>query len=582
MESLPETTRSERDSLLGREITPGDTLTHRSTGSIFSSWSAFGESLRRPGSWRPLSWRPLIASRHTLGLVVTVFVLLGVACSVSWISRSFGTDDDDLNLNPVEYDKFVQAMYELEQRIQGNLVWPSDGAVFVNASHVWNQCFRGQPPAVVIEVADEADVQIALPVLGDIQKNFSIPFRIRSGGHSYAGWSTVPNGIILSLSSLSHLDFQLDDSEETAIVSVGPAVRARDILEQVVVKHGFGSVIGSCPDVAEGGYTLGGGQGGLARAYGLAIDSLKEARVVLADGKVVTTSATEHPDLFWALRGAGQGNFGVVTEMKFTYYPTNKSMLLVKGTIPLHLAYEFLTKFGTSNPPVWAGASFQNVHMQDVGVSNLPLFATLWWNGDDMLQGQTFWNTTLRRLLPSEVVDAFTFETIPWYDLSTQDFSANEELRVRVYNGFLYPKHNTPSTWQYIMDHLWIIAQQTEYGSIVFEYWGGNSTFNAMAPNATAFYWRDAVYNVRLEMLVPADLGPEEFESQQSLFDSQWVFVQPYLTGSYANYPQASLDHPSQTTYGGNLQRLKQIKRQYDPANVFRHPHGIPLSDKVS
>ena len=140
---------------------------------------------------------------------------------VSWLSREAASETVKDDASAVEPSAaFVHAMQALESRIQGHLVWPWD-ASFGNASHVWNQCFVEQPPAVVLEVATEADVQIAVPFLAAIQRNFSVPFRIRSGGHSYAGWSAVPHGVILSLSSLNHLNFQpLDDG--TAIVMFPP------------------------------------------------------------------------------------------------------------------------------------------------------------------------------------------------------------------------------------------------------------------------------------------------------------------------------------------------------------------------
>ena len=140
-------------------------------------------------------------------------------------------------------------MQTLGDRIEGHLVWPTDGPAFDNASYVWNQCFREQPPAVVVEVASEDDVRIVVPFLHEIDQNFSVPFRIRSGGHSYAGWSTIPDGIILSLSSLNHLHFEPDDNtdERTATITAGPSVRTLDILQQIWLPRGYGSVFGSCP-----------------------------------------------------------------------------------------------------------------------------------------------------------------------------------------------------------------------------------------------------------------------------------------------------------------------------------------------
>ena len=150
-------------------------------------------------------------------------------------------------------------------------------------------------------------------------------------------------------------------------------------------------------------------------------------------------------------------------------------------------------------------------------------------------------------------------------------------MRIRVYNGLLYPQENTPEVWRFINDHLWTVCQQSTYAGAYIELWGGNSAFNAVASNETAFYWREALYLISLEILMPADLGPDEFISLQALFDSQWVFIEPYLKGSYTNYAQASLEHSAHRMFGKNLPRLQLVKGKYDPENVFHHPHSIPL-----
>ena len=159
----------------------------------------------------------------------------------------------------------------------------------------------------------------------------------------------------MSLDNLRQLSFRQSDGDgdDTAIVTAGPAVRDGDILQHILLERGYASVIGTCPDVALGGYTLGGGQGGLTRLYGLAIDTLLSARIVLA-------TPADHAVLFWALRGAGQQNFGVVTQLEYTYYPTQDDAFIVAaGEVPVHLVPYFLSSLGRDEPPRQASAAFK-------------------------------------------------------------------------------------------------------------------------------------------------------------------------------------------------------------------------------
>ena len=132
------------------------------------------------------------------------------------------------------------------------------------------------------------------------------------------------------------------------VASLGPAVRVQDILQGVHRKYNYSSVIGMCRTVAVGGYSLGGGQGLLARRYGLGADNVVGTRLVLANGTridVTTTADTyddpsrnqkhNRPDILWALRGAGQNNFGVVTEIRYKFYPSQDEQVFLNTMIPM-------------------------------------------------------------------------------------------------------------------------------------------------------------------------------------------------------------------------------------------------------
>lgn len=198
----------------------------------------------------------------------------------------------------IEFDR-------LSRRIDGRLITPSDDD-YASSSRLFYPMVTGKPAAVV-RVASATDVSA---VIGEAASR-GLELAVRSGGHSLAGHSTVDDGIVIDVRDLNTLE--IDTASRTAWA--GSGLTAVDFTLGAA-KHGLGVGFGDTGSVGIGGITLGGGVGFLVRRYGLTIDSLLAAEVVTADGQILRTGAESHPDLFWALRGGG-GNFGVVTRFKF-------------------------------------------------------------------------------------------------------------------------------------------------------------------------------------------------------------------------------------------------------------------------
>jgi FAD binding domain-containing protein/berberine-like enzyme len=158
-------------------------------------------------------------------------------------------------------------------------------------------------PALIVHATDADDVVAAVK----FAREQKLPLAIRGGGHSYAGYNSCDRGLVIDLSGLRNIAVHA----ERGIVRVGGGALS-GVLEQETAKSGYATVLGQCPSVGVGGFLLGGGVGPLMSRYGLGCDNVLAAEVVLADGRVITASASEHPDLYWAIRGGG-GNFGVVT-----------------------------------------------------------------------------------------------------------------------------------------------------------------------------------------------------------------------------------------------------------------------------
>ncbi|GAA3228661.1 hypothetical protein GCM10020256_41050 [Streptomyces thermocoprophilus] len=202
----------------------------------------------------------------------------------------------------------------LARELDGTLVRPGD-AEWKTARQLYNTRFDSLKPAAVAYVRHADDIRTALAYA----RAHRVGVAIRNGGHSYAGWSSGDDRLIVDVSALS----TVRASGTSAVVGAG--AKLIDVYRALAAK-GTTIPAGSCPTVGVSGLTLGGGHGVVSRAYGLTCDSLTAASIVTADGRQLTVDAKNHQDLFWALRGAGNGNFGVVTELHFRTHPAPQAV----------------------------------------------------------------------------------------------------------------------------------------------------------------------------------------------------------------------------------------------------------------
>ena len=183
---------------------------------------------------------------------------------------------------------------------------PAPGAI-AKASEVYNLRYNGAHPLAIVQAKDGDDVKAAVKWAG----KRDVRVLPRSGGHSYAGYSTGDGVLVIDLSNLHSIDFH----RSSGTVEIEPGAQLIDVYLKLA-KHGVTIPAGSCPSVGIGGHALGGGMGLAGRSFGLTCDNLREVAVVTANGERVVANAHQHPDLFWASRGGGGGNFGVTTKLR--------------------------------------------------------------------------------------------------------------------------------------------------------------------------------------------------------------------------------------------------------------------------
>jgi FAD/FMN-containing dehydrogenase len=217
--------------------------------------------------------------------------------------------------------------------VEGEVIVPGD-ATYETARQVWN-AMVDRRPAVIVRCAGAADVP---PVIAYAREH-DLDLSIRGGGHNIAGSAVCDGGVVMDLSRMT--DVAVDASRQLASVQPGATLAHVDAATQV---HGLATPLGINSTTGVAGLTLGGGFGWLTRKYGMTIDNLVAADIVTADGRQLTASARQNPDLFWAIRGGG-GNFGVVTRFEFGLHPVGPEIVAGLLVFPYEQAGDVLRQY---------------------------------------------------------------------------------------------------------------------------------------------------------------------------------------------------------------------------------------------
>ncbi|HTP05135.1 MAG TPA: FAD-binding oxidoreductase [Nitrospirota bacterium] len=222
---------------------------------------------------------------------------------------------------------------ELKNSFSGEILLPTDGA-YEGARKIWNAMID-RHPALIARCVTTSDAVHAV----NFARDNGLVLAVRGGGHNIAGNAVCDDGLMIDLSLMKSV--QLDPNTRRATVEPGCTLADFDAASQV---HGLATPLGINSTTGVAGLTLGGGFGWLSRKYGMTIDNLESAEVVTAAGEVLHASATEHPDLFWGLRGGG-GNFGIVTSFEFQLHPVGPDVLSGLIIFPFDQAKSVLTQF---------------------------------------------------------------------------------------------------------------------------------------------------------------------------------------------------------------------------------------------
>jgi len=438
--------------------------------------------------------------------------------------------------------------------LRGTLVRPDDAA-FEEDRLVWNMAGQGTPMAIV-RAADSGDVATAI----EFARSNDFEIAVRSGGHSLAGHSSGDGVLVIDMRDLRGLHID----PERRLAWAGAGLTASEYTEAAAA-HGLATPFGDTGSVGIAGLTLGGGIGWLARKHGLAIDALVEAQVVTANGEVVTASETEHPDLFWAIRGGG-GNFGVVTRFTYRLYPVEQILGgalflpptrdVLRSLVPVAAsAPEELTTIGfiMPIPPV------PFVAEEHHGKPSLVLMFV--YAGDPQ--------AGLEAIAPFRAAAApFGEAVMPMPYPGIYDFTAEGATRHASTTRSVFMDVLDDASVDAIVDALAIAPPMSMIQIRVF---GG--AMARVPADATAFAHRAASVMVSI---MSGFMEPEMEEAATAWNRSLFAVLEPKATGVYANFLEDEGDERIRVAYpAASYERLARIKRRYDPANLFHRNQNI-------
>ncbi len=451
----------------------------------------------------------------------------------------------------------------LEQAIRGPVLRPGQRG-FANAAHVYNMRFDGILPEAVARPLDAADVAATVRFTAA----HGTEVRARSGGHSYAGYSTLEHGIVLDLRRLNTITV----NRAAGTATVGAGAQLIDVYAALAA-HGATIPAGSCPSVGVAGVTLGGGVGLAGRAFGLTTDHLIAAQIVTADGRLRAVDRRSDPDLLWALRGGGGGNFGVVTALTFSLRALPASAAPFFVSFPWDAASEALAAWIGWAPhadprltsifhlTAAAGATGAQVTGQFLGNEALlaPLLAPL-------------------RAVPGAVIATGEQPYLPLQLLWAGCLHLSQAAchTVGAATGGQLPRDSFTAASDYLSRPLPTAAtailtgalerraSQPGHAAILFDAYGG--AINRVAPDATAFVHRDML--CCLQYL--------SYEAEPGWPAGVSRAMRPYASGqAYQNYIDVSRPNWPSAYYGANYARLREVRRAVDPDRYFRFAQAI-------
>ncbi|MEU4295098.1 FAD-binding oxidoreductase [Kribbella sp. NPDC026596] len=424
------------------------------------------------------------------------------------------------------------------------------------AVRIWNASVDRRP-SIVVRCASDGDVVAALV----FAQRESLEVSVRGGGHNYAGFALTDGGLMIDLTPMKTVT--VDADARTAKCGGGTTWGELDAATQ---GHGLAVTGGFVSTTGVAGLTLGGGIGWLVRAAGLSCDNLVAARVVTADGRVLTADAEVNPDLFWAIRGGG-GNFGVVTEFEFALHAVGPMVQFAlflfspdQGGDLFRFARDYVRDLPADCGVLLAGLSAPSAPFVPAELHFQPAYGLLVVGLGDEASHARLIAPISQALEP--MVQMVT--PIPYAGLQ-QMFDESAPWGMHSYEKAVYLDELTDGAIEVILEHQG--KKMSPLSFVPIFVLGGR--YGATDPDSSAFGGgRGIGYVVNISATTPS---PDDLPAEREWVRNYWSALVPHAVGvgSYVNFMTDPDPERIRNTYGDKYTRLQQVKATYDPNNVF-------------
>jgi len=438
-------------------------------------------------------------------------------------------------------------------KLTGTVIYPNDPE-YQQARMNWNP-FTNAFPIVFVFAQQKEDVANAVRWA----RENKVPIRMRSGRHALAkDFSQTNGGIVIDTSQMRNV--RLDKTQGIATVEagirVGPLVKML-ALEGILAPFGDSSTVGI------GGISTGGGITVIQRTTGVISDNILAATVVDANGEILCVSETENPDLLWAIRGGGGGNFGIITSYTFKIRPAPFKVGIFQIIWPWEQLERVIDVWQRWSPTVdeRLGTILEITPKTDGVLRSQGIFLGPKAELENLITTLTDVGSPIKVFIDEVTL----LEAIEFWAPAESLFDTQNTSWSSTWVEQILPPEAIEAIRSFLEK-----AKGSESG---FFFLNSGGAMNRVPPKDTAFFWRNTKYYMEWNAA-----WTEESETQKNikLVEQTRIQLQPFVTGSYVNVPDLNIKNYGQEYYGDNFTRLQKVKAQYDPENVFNFVQSIP------
>jgi FAD/FMN-containing dehydrogenase len=514
-----------------------------------------GDMSREGSAQRPVDRREFLRRTGTIGLAAAM------AGQVGWLTAC--DDDGQVSAASEKRSPSDRAWGQLAAMLAGTLILPGDKA-YPTTALPSNLVYSDVRPPGIVQPANATDVSRTVRWARDER----IPTVARSGGHSYAGYSTTATGVVVDLSTLATIDLDPD----AGIATIGAGAALGDV-DDATTPAGFVVPAGRCRPVGIAGLLLGGGFGFNSRSFGLTSDNLVSTDLVTADGEHVTVDGDAHPDLFWAIRGGGGGNFGINTTFRVRAHP-----------VAAAASYSLTWTDPDAFAPAWSALQDLTAGAPDSFSLHLGITVQRPSSGSPgtavQVIGQYLGTADELRQILAPAFDAATpaSATVQDGDLaSATTFLSEAGTPDAFLTKSAFCDAIADDGLSVLFDHMTRFPRAGRIGDFKIIASGGEVA--RIAPDTTAFVHRTDPYLNEGDASWTPDADRRTIDTCKAWLEELYAVMAPYLSRrAYQNFIDPTLRNWERAYYAENLGRLVDIKRRIDPDNYFRFAQSIPTT----